>query len=105
MVSVESLLEEARLPLRRRRARTAASAPEEAARITKEIDALPERSRLALALRFYESLRPIEIGAILDLAEAEVCDLLVEASRTVIERLRSPEAAPVAPRRRRGEAR
>ncbi len=103
MLSVDTLLQEARLPIRRRRARGAEMTSEEAKRITKEIEALPERSRLALALRFYEALRPAEIGAILDLSETEARELLVEASRRVIERLQSPEPEPTpTPRRRRG---
>lgn len=107
MLSVDILLQEARLPIRRRRSRATEMSSEEAKRITKEIEALPERSRLALALRFYESLRPAEIGAILDLSEAEARELLVEASRTVIERLRNPlpEPAPTTTRRRGGSAR
>jgi DNA-directed RNA polymerase specialized sigma24 family protein len=100
MLSVDTLLQEARLPGRRRRTGAREVPGDEAARITREIGSLPERSRLALALRFYESLRPSEIGAILDLTEDAVRELLVEASRAVIERLRNSENAPMAPARR-----
>jgi RNA polymerase sigma factor (sigma-70 family) len=98
MLSVETLFDEARLPSRVRS--LAASLSEEEIRrlIAQQIDRLPERQRLALALRFYESLGPSEIACVLDIGEERAKTLLLEATRALSEKLRN--AASPDPRRR-----
>lgn len=99
MLSVETLMQEARLTTRGRRSRRTAEDENQTRRISEEIDALPEQSRLCVALRFYEQMRPSNIARILGVSEETVREMLVEASRHVLERLK--DADPPRPVRRR----
>lgn len=47
-----------------------------AAELGAAIDALPENERLAVTLRYYEELYPVEIGEILGLTEPGVSKLM-----------------------------
>jgi RNA polymerase sigma-70 factor (ECF subfamily) len=60
--------------------------------VTREVDALPERQRTALALCHYQGLRNIEAAAIMELSVEALESLLARARRTLRERLR-----PLAP--------
>ncbi len=53
--------------------------------LTRLIDGLPERQRIALALRYYEALRPDEIAVVLGVREEIVNELLRKATETVSE--------------------
>jgi RNA polymerase sigma factor (sigma-70 family) len=105
MLPVDTLFQEAKLPARdRRRARTFLERVDGAADVlTQLIDRLPERQRIALALRYYEALRPDEIAVVLGLREDMVHDLLRKAAETVSEGMAGceEERKPPAPRRRR----
>lgn len=96
MITVASLLQEVFLP-RPRRARRVKPGSEEGARLAREIASLPERPRLALALRVFESLSDAQIAAVLDLSETEVQGVLTEATQQVVERLERATPSPVAP--------
>lgn len=108
MLSMNHLVQEA-FPGRRVRGRSSLRA-EEARRLSLAIDALPETSRLALALRYYEGMRPARIARVLGLTEDEVESLLAAAVREVAgilrdgeppEPLEPPPVAAPAPRRAR----
>lgn len=86
MLSVQGLIR-ASSPGRRSRQREARRAEE--ARLREAISALPERERLALALRVFESLSPSAIAGVLDLDEATTRRVLLEAAGRVTERLRN----------------
>jgi len=104
MLSMNHLVQEA-FPGRRVRGRSSLRA-EEASRLARAIDALPETSRLALALRYYEGMRPARIARVLGLTENEVESLLAAAVREVAGILRDGEPpdppAVEPPVRRRG---
>ncbi len=101
MLSMIHLVQEAS-PGRRVRGRTSLRA-EEARRLARAIDALPETQRLALALRFYESLRPSRIALVLGMTEAEVETLLADAVRGAGEILRAADPDPRPASRSRSE--
>jgi DNA-directed RNA polymerase specialized sigma24 family protein len=97
MLSVQSLIREAGTTGRTRgRAARAAEDP----RLHEAISGLPDPQRLALALRYYESMPVAAIAAVLDLDEGATRALLVAAAGAVTERLRG--AATERPRPRRG---
>jgi RNA polymerase sigma factor (sigma-70 family) len=86
MLPVESLFQEADLPANeRRRMQTFLErmADESGDVLSQWIDGLPERQRVALALRYYEALRPDEISIVLGVSEATVHELLQKAAESV----------------------
>jgi len=106
MLPVDTLFQEAKLPARdRRRVLSFLEKVDGAADVlTRLIDRLPERQRIALALRYYEALRPDEIAVVLGMREDMVQELLRKATETVSEGMagwEEVERKPRAPRRRR----
>lgn len=87
MLPVETLFQDAKLPAReRRRFRSYLEKMDGADDLlTRLIDGLPERQRIALALRYYEALRPDEIAVVLGVREEIVHELLRKATETVSE--------------------
>jgi RNA polymerase sigma-70 factor (ECF subfamily) len=69
--------------------------------VTREVGALPERQRTALALCHYQGLRNIEAAEIMELSVEALESLLARARRTLRERLRplAPELLEGARRR------
>jgi DNA-directed RNA polymerase specialized sigma24 family protein len=58
---------------------------------------LPETSRVALALRYFESARPRQIAVVLGISEERIEAILLDAVREVAEILRRPEVVAPAP--------
>jgi len=85
------------------------SKAEERRRVAEAIDALAEPARLALALRYYESIRVSRIAGILDLPEEDVRRILAEAVDFVLRRLHEEKEtrreAAAGPARRRSSGR
>ncbi|MCA9728600.1 MAG: sigma-70 family RNA polymerase sigma factor [Candidatus Eisenbacteria bacterium] len=91
MLPVETLFQDAKMPARdRRRVRSFLERMEDEATdaLAQLIGKLPERQRIALALRFYEALRPEEIAVVLGTREDTVHELLRKATESVGEGMR-----------------
>jgi DNA-directed RNA polymerase specialized sigma24 family protein len=104
VLPVETLFQDAKLPARdRRRVRSFLEnvAGEAEDVLTRLIDGLPERQRVALALRFYEALRPDEIAVVLGTREDIVHELLRKATESVTEGMRRSEEKQSRSARRR----
>ena len=104
MLPVETLFQDAKLPARdRRRVRSFLEnvAGEAEGILTRLIDGLPERQRVALALRFYEALRPEEIAVVLGTREDTVHELLRKATASVSAGMRRSEEKQSRSTRRR----
>lgn len=110
MLSVETIFQEVLRTASPRRRRLPSLNDADARRVLEEIAALPEQSRLCLALRFYESLPPAVIAGVLSLPVSDVETILAEAGHRVMERLKG-EGEPAerrttaASRRRRSQER
>ena len=65
---------------------------EERARVREALDSLPQRSRIALVLRYYEDLRYAEIGEALGLTSLGVGTLIFRAKRELRERVTALES-------------
>jgi len=76
MLSVHSLMQEAKVAPRER---ARLGRKEERRMMAEAIEDLPELDRLILGLRYYESVRPAQIAAVLGLPEDEVRRLLAQA--------------------------
>lgn len=87
MLPVETLFQDAKLSASdRRRVRTLLKKVDGADDVlTRLIGDLPERQRIALALRFYEALRPDEIAVVLGVREEVVQELLRKATESMSE--------------------
>jgi RNA polymerase sigma factor (sigma-70 family) len=84
MLSVHTLMQEARLPATERRRM---GRKEERRALAEAIGRLPELPRLVLSLRYCEGLRPRQIAAVVGLAEEEVRRQLSEAALEVLRGL------------------
>ena len=71
--------------------RSLAAREEERRRLSAAMQELPETSRLALALRYFESARPRQIAVVLGISEERIDAVLTAAVREVAEILRRPE--------------
>jgi DNA-directed RNA polymerase specialized sigma24 family protein len=110
MLSVASLFQGTAPGGARRVRRSLAAREEERRRLSAAMQELPEASRLALALRYFESARPRQIAVVLGISEERIEAILADAVREVAEILRRSEVVtPVAssprPRERRTPAR
>jgi DNA-directed RNA polymerase specialized sigma24 family protein len=90
--------------------RSLAAREEERRRLSAAMQELPETSRVALALRYFESARPRQIAVVLGISEERIEAILADAVRNVAEILRRPEvvtpaASGLRPRVRRTSAR
>jgi DNA-directed RNA polymerase specialized sigma24 family protein len=72
--------------------RSLAARDEERRRLGAAMQKLPETSRVALALRYFESARPRQIAAVLGISEERIEAILDEAVHQVAEIMRRPEA-------------
>lgn len=82
MLSVQTLMQEVKMPGRQR---TRMRGKEERRMMAVALDDLPELDRLVLSLRYYESVRPNQIAGALGLPEDEVRRVLAEALRRILE--------------------
>ena len=101
MVSIQSLMQEAKVVPRNGRRPHARTRTEERAAFAAALDTLPETTRLALALRCYEAFKPAAIAVVLGLEEDQVRELLAQGLAAVQGRLdaahevRSRDTTPV----------
>jgi DNA-directed RNA polymerase specialized sigma24 family protein len=93
MLSVHTLMQEARVDSKARLVKPSFGRKEERRLLAEAIDRLPEAARLVLGLRHYEAVRPRDIANILGLDEEAVRDMLSEAVATVLKDLRQASAA------------
>ena len=110
MLSVASFFQGTAPGSARRARRNLAEREEEQRRVGAAMQELPETSRLALALRYFESARPRQIALVLGISEERIEAVLADAVQEVTEILRRPEAAApgasgARPRARRTSAR
>jgi RNA polymerase sigma factor for flagellar operon FliA len=70
-------------------------------RMAREIDELPEREKLVLALYYYEGLTLNEIGGVIGVTESRVCQIHTKAVMHLRARLEATEREIVLPRRDR----
>ena len=105
MLSVASLFHGAVPGSARPARRNPAAREEERRRVSAAMQELPETSRVALALRYFESARPRQIAVVLGISEERIEAILGEAVRDVAEILRRPDVVTPAasgPRPRAG---
>jgi DNA-directed RNA polymerase specialized sigma24 family protein len=111
MLSIQNLMQEAKVSPRNGRKPTGLRRGEEKAAFAAVLDTLPEETRLVLGLRYYEALKPAAIAGILGLAVDQVQALLAEGLRAVLGRLEDahpidgPAAVSVARSAERGKRR
>lgn len=93
MLSVASFFQGTAPGSARRVRRNLAAREEEQRRLGAAMQELPETSRLALALRYFESARPRQIALVLGISEERIEAVLADAVQEVTEILRRPEVA------------